>query len=675
MIRFQKIFLVFISLLASHFAFAQGIPKQITSSSMSSFSSQGGNQQKTKKDSLQHRDDLKDSITISYKYFDSSRSHSLDSSINDFTKKLPLPYYYNHIGNYGSAAYSLLFQPNVKVGWDAGFHQFDVYNLSVENTKFYQTTKPYSELAYMIGNKSEQFVDFLHTQNRKTNFNFSFEYKFSNSPGLYRLQNANHSNMRITAHYKSHNKRYELYFIMINTTNNASENGGLKNVTQLYNLTFSDPYQAMSRLGYAGTQSRNPFNVTINTGNAYFNNTLLIRHQYDFGQRDSLVLDTVTVPLFYPRFRIQHTLNYSNSIYNYRDIYAIDSLYTTYFNYPYAVPATGDTVSFKEQWKVLTNELSMITFPEKNNQSQFLKIGAALQNLKAEYSDTVSKTYYNLYGLAEYRNRTRNQKWDVEAAGKLYLNGTNAGDYAVLISLKRELSKKAGNLQIGFQNVNRTPSAIFSPETIFPLKNRQSFNKENTTNLFALYENPVQHFKLSGNYYLIGNYVYMDSFFTARQEATLFNFLRISLEKKFRLAKNLNWYTENHLQQTTGNAPVHVPLFFSRNRIAFEGNFYTNLFLSTGLEIKYYTNYQVDNYSPFTGQFFYQSVYTTANRPTVDFFFHFRIKGFKCFSRIENLQTLNTADGFKFNHYNIAPQNYPALGLWLRLGVWWSFVN
>lgn len=675
MIRLQKICIVLAGLLFTHGVFGQGIPKQINSINSSSYSS---NNTKGKKDSLQqlqHRDDLKDSITISYKFYDSTSNRKLDSNINDFTRRLPQPYYFNHIGNYGTPTYSLLFQPNLRTGWDAGFHQFDVYNFSVEGTKFFQTTKPYTELAYMIGTKAEQFVDFLHTQNRKNNFNFAFEYRFNNSPGLYRLQNASHSNMRITAHYKSHNKRYELYFISINTRNSASENGGLRDVNQLNELTFSDPYQAMSRLGFAGTQSRNPFSIVVNTGNVYNTSSLTIKHQYDFGQKDSLVLDTVTVPLLYPRLRIQHTFNYTNSIYNFRDVYAVDSLYSTYFNYPYPVSASGDTVSFKEQWKVLNNEFSVITFPEKNNQSQFLKLGMALQNLKAEYSDTVSRTYYNLYGLAEYRNRTRNQKWDVEAAGKLYLNGTNAGDYSVLLSLKRELSKKIGNLAIGFQNVNRTPSTIFSQETIFPIKNKQSFNKENTTSLFAAYENPSQNLRLSGTYYLISNYAYMDSFFTSRQEAALFNFLRISLEKKFKLGRHWNWYTENHLQQTTGDAPVHVPFFFTRNRIAFEGNFYTNLFLSTGVEVKYYSNYKADNYSPFTGQFFYQSGYTTANRPSVDVFFNFRIKGFKCFSRIENLQTINLANGFKFDHYNIAPEHYPGQGLWFRIGIWWSFVN
>src|SRR5215211_2568135 len=40
-------------------------------------------------DSLKHRDNTEDSITIFYRYFDSTTIRSLDSSINDFTARYP----------------------------------------------------------------------------------------------------------------------------------------------------------------------------------------------------------------------------------------------------------------------------------------------------------------------------------------------------------------------------------------------------------------------------------------------------------------------------------------------------------------------------------------------------------------------------------------------------------
>lgn len=627
-----------------------------------------------KQDSLQHRDKYADSITIFYRHFDSTRIRKIDSSLNDFTRRFPQPYNYYTLGNFGAASHSLLFSPIMQSGWDAGFHQFDIYNFTLKNTKIFQTTRPYTEIAYLLGNKSEQLLDFMHTQNRKSNFNFSFEYRFTNAPGTYKNQNASNNNLRFTTHYQSPNKRYENYFIFLSNKNASSENGGLKDPGKINSLALNNPYELETRLGIAGIANPNPFSTTVSTGNVYKQNTYLFRQQYDFGKKDSLVTDSVTYKLFYARLRLQHTLIIKSSSYNYYDNNAIDSQYQQYFNFN----TIRDTISFKDAWSNITNEFAAITFPDKNNQSQFFKAGLGVQLLKGTFTDTLNtrtQNYHNIYLLGEYRNRTRNQKWDVEASGKLYLNGYNSGDYHVFVSLQRELSKRLGTLALGFQNTNRKPSFIFDPATSFPVSNKQNFTKENITKLYAIYDNPKAAFTLSGAYYLMNNYTYFDSFFVAAQSKTLFNFIHVSAEKKFKLSKYWNWYTELHVQQVTGNAPIHVPFLLTRNRLAFEGNFYTNLFLSTGIEVRYYSNFKADNYSPFIGQFFYQSAYTTANRPDVNLFFNFRIKGFKGFIQLENINTINPAKGFTFNKYNFITPFYPERPLWFRFGIWWNFVN
>jgi hypothetical protein len=78
-----------------------------SNSSNVGYDSQGRPIRKTTgNDSLQRRDRNADSITIFYRYFDSTRLRILDSSINDFTTRFPLPYYYHNLGNYGTAAQS-----------------------------------------------------------------------------------------------------------------------------------------------------------------------------------------------------------------------------------------------------------------------------------------------------------------------------------------------------------------------------------------------------------------------------------------------------------------------------------------------------------------------------------------------------------------------------------------
>ena len=494
-----------------------------------------------------------------------------------------------------------------------------------------------------------------------------------NSPGTYRTQNNSHNDFRFTTHYQSPNKRYECFFIYLNNKHASSENGGLADVSQLNVIStgLSNPEQLTTRLGTPAVFTPDPFNTTVNTGNIYKENTLLYRHQYDLGTKDSIVTDTSVIHLFYPRFRLQHTLQYSTNDYLFFDNNVDTANYETYFNY---LPKS-DTVRFQEHWSRLSNEFSIISFPDKKNQSQYGKIGGIIENLKETSNDISSHNYYNLAAIGEYRNLTRNKLWDVIANGKLYLNGLNAGDYQAYISLKRSLSKTLGSLQIGFQNVNRTPSFVYDHTTAFPIVlPKNSFAKENTTHLFAVYDNERAGLKLGGDYYLISNYAYSDSFFTVKQDASLFNVLHLYGEKVIKLSPHWNYYLELHLQQTTGKEPINIPQLITRNRIAYEGNFYTNLFLSTGFEVRYISNYKAPDYSPFTGQFFYQDNYTFNNRPDINFFFHFRIKSFKAFLRAENLNTLNTKT-FAFNHYNYKLQNYPGAGVWMRLGIWWNFIN
>ena len=38
----------------------------------------------------------------------------------------------------------------------------------------FQTTRPYTELSYVLGSKAEQLISVTHTQNRKSNANFSW---------------------------------------------------------------------------------------------------------------------------------------------------------------------------------------------------------------------------------------------------------------------------------------------------------------------------------------------------------------------------------------------------------------------------------------------------------------------------------------------------------------------
>lgn len=375
-------------------------------------------------DSLKTRNSLADSITIYYRYFDSTRSRTIDSSINDFYTRFPLPYRFHSLGNYGTAAQSLIFDPFMKVGFDAGFHAYDIYRFTPTNTRLYQTTRPYTELSYLLGSKAEQLISFLHTQNKKDNFNFTIEYRFSNAPGAIKNQNASHNNFRFTTHYRSPNRKYGMNLIYLSNKAASSENGGLQDVKLLDSLRLNDPYELETRLGRAGAARRNLFNTTVTTGNVYKETVLLLRQFYDFGKKDSIITDSTAYKIFYPRFRLEHTFRFTGSSFQFFDELADSVRYQQYFNH--TISDSGYT-GYQDRWNDITNQFSILTFPDKNNQSQFIKAGIAIQHLGGRFDSIIRKNFYNIYAFGEYRNRTRNQVWNIEARGELYLNGLNAG--------------------------------------------------------------------------------------------------------------------------------------------------------------------------------------------------------------------------------------------------------
>ncbi len=630
-------------------------------------------------DSLQRRDKFEDSITINFRFLDSSRNSVFDSSISDYSTRFPIPPTHIYLGNPGTATQSILFAPAMRNGWDAGFHAYDVYKIKPQDVRFFNTTRPYTELGYITGSQTQQIIELMHTQNIKPYWNFALRYRLINAPGFFLNQKTNHNNYLLNSWYQSPNRRYNNYFMVVANALQSSENGGITDTIDLKDPDYTERFNIPVRLGGNTAFSRDFKNTGLTTGNRYVETNIIMRQQYDLGRKDSIVTDSTVVPLFYPRLRFEHTFLYGRYSYrfqNYGDrgtLFQSDSAYYKN-NYNLQLPGT-DSLLLRDQWREITNDFSIYQFPDANNLQQFIKAGLSYQLLTGRFARGNS-TLYNLSAHGEYRNRTRNKKWDVLAFGNLYLNGYNAGDYHGYVSLQRFLGRRWGSLQVGFENMNRSPSFTYDQRSSFYLDTAQNFSKENTIHFFGTVYNPKLNVVLGADYYLVSNYLYLTDFRDLKQEGTVFNVLRLSASKTVRFGRHWRLYSSVWVQQKAGNAEVNFPLFYTRNRFAFEGIFFKNLNLSTGIEMRYHTPYNADGYSPVLGRFYYQDSIQIANRPQVDVFFNFRIRSFKAYIRVENLNAVSMGNGsFGFTANNIAAPGYPYPGMAMRFGFYWNFVN
>ena len=626
---------------------------------------------------FEHRDDLKDSITIYYFHLSSLVREYLDSSLNDYGKVFTVPSGNVTLGNNGNATYPILFSPLLKAGWDAGFHAFDLYKFDLENTRFYQTTKPYTQLGYYLASGKQQVVKVLQTQNIKPNWNAGIDYQLISSPGTFQTQNTNDNSYRFFSNYRGNKKRYGAYLVLLGNKLNSSENGGIQADSFLYNKNNNRRLAVPVNLG-GDDPNPNIFSTTINTGNLYTNFTAFFRQTYDLGKKDSLIVnDSTTEYLFYPKIRFQHSITYTSSKYQFKDTLSDPRASQTdsaFFkeHYDTSVSAiNGINFMVQDRWKFVSNDFAITQFPDTKNLGQFIQAGLRLENFSGYFSSG-KKNFVNVVLHGEYRNKTRNRKWDANLHGEFYAAGLNAADFDVYASLARTLNKKLGDIQVIFQNVNRSPSYIYEGNSSFNFGNALDTKKENITVITAMAVNP--RFSLMARNISIANYTYFKNFYQTDQFNGLVNLTQVTASTHAKIIGHLNLYSDFIVQKTAGTNPIRVPFFYTRQRLAFEGNFFKNLNLSTGIDVNYNTPYKAYNYSPVMGKFFPQDSITISNLPQVNVFFDFRIKSFFAFIRAENLNTLNIQP-FGFTNNSFAAPLYPLPGMMIRFGVKWGYVN
>ncbi len=181
-----------------------------------------------KADSIAHRTGLEDSITIRFRYLDSSRLRSFDSSLTDFSGRFPMPWNYINLGNLGTPARNLIYSPLMKPGWDHGFHQPRPLSLECGGNEILYHYQALSLKWLMcLAARAEQYINLTHTQNLRPNWNAGFQYRLINSPGTFQNQSTNHNNYRFHSWYQSKNKRYQNFVVIVGNKLQAGENGGI----------------------------------------------------------------------------------------------------------------------------------------------------------------------------------------------------------------------------------------------------------------------------------------------------------------------------------------------------------------------------------------------------------------------------------------------------------------
>lgn len=615
-----------------------------------------------------------ESARIYYNYLNSAVVHYPDTSLNSFHRYQPVqPWWGKDLGNYGTAVRNQFFTPFMPTGLSLGYHIYDMYKFSLDSLQFYNTTRPYSAFLFMLGSKTEQNVEILHTQNITPTWNFAGRLRYCSSQGFYNLQKANSISGSFSTNYQSKNQRYYVAAAFVYNRYKQSENGGIQNDTLLDVASYADRQLVPVNLPA----------LSLGSGNAAVTNTLrdydlYLQNNYSFGKTDTIYnKDSTGVTIqFTPRFRIKHQLQLHSEKHIYRDMAPESTPIPNGPNrYAFIDPSftfnASDSVYGVQNWFFIDNKFSLNGFVGKRKELVQIEagIGNRIDRFNADYvsgNNTQSSVGNYVFGEIKKEAFSAGQ-WTYQASGIFFFTGSALGNFDIRASAGKDLGKW-GMFSAGFrQNLSNAPYAYSTFRTNF-YDRSYDFDKTSITQLWGNVFIDKIRVEVGVRNYLIANYLYYNSSLTPTQQSDALSVLQIYGRKEFRfgifsLDNEVIW------QQPTANAPVHLPALLLRHKFAIETTLFRKaLRVAVGIEGRYHTPYYSDGYTPYFNQFYLQDTYKVDNVPECSAFFNFKIKRFRAFVLGDQLQ--------QFISKNVinAP-GYPAQNALLRFGFTWILIN
>ncbi len=656
-----------------------------------------------------------DSLLESFQQYDPLRLQSQD---------------YASLGNLGSAARPLFFQPTWHRGFDPGLHQFDIYRLSTADVRYYKITQAFTQAGYSQGStQGDGYFNIRFSRNFADGLNLSLETHRINNIGAYDYQKAENSATAAGLWYQDKNGNYNSYFSFVSNTIEQQDNGGV--AEPLLPGSLIPAYQVQMHLSNSIT--RHAGKELAYTQYFYLNHifsnankqrreekkklkqvrkeappkdTALVdlkqeqlapKQHNTIGpapqqqrtptaqpapaqastRRDTLLSGLSAAPALPADQRVYtlyHQITWQTNSYKFSDTRPDSAFYGDFL-----VDKRG--LRFFLETKKLENTFKLQTFKLKPQprisatdralprESDLLEVGLvhSLYIINQEPVDT--GLIHDLF-LTGRLNFSPGERLRIRAYGHLGI-GANAGDFRLNGELFLNL-KKIGNLRLEVVNQLYSPSLVSHRFYVTQTEIwKNNFSKTLETSLMGTYSLPSFHFSLSGQYHLLNKLVYFGTDGLPRQSGT-FSIFQLSAQKDFHLgALHLeNWVG---LQQATSNV-LPLPQFYSRHSIYLQKKIFKKVMLSKiGLDARLASSYTPPSYLPLTGQFYLQQEQALPFTPLLDAHLSFKVKTFRFFFKIENILPMVT------RRYYFQTAGYPLpFGLsngGMRMGISWRLVD
>jgi hypothetical protein len=588
---------------------------------------------------------------------DVTRSHPADDTMPNAAFRMYDPARaplidWGTLGNVGSSARPLLFEPMSRVGFATGIRPFELYRQRIEDLRFYKHARTYSEAAFERGStQRESNSNVLLSRTFEGGTTAAIDYRTINNLGQYRQQRTKHSTVT-TGVWVPVSKRYEFFVLYAGNTFRQRDNGGVR-------------YGADD--GPGGPFFRGPISLPINLDDE---DATSVQNFRTVAFLQTLKFQTASKRTFAG----QHAIRYQRESWKFSDpqMANADQTADSIFYGVFRTDPRGVRNAFLVRH--LENEVSISTFKIKNAGSPTDGFSVGLRNglFWVQQDQQASSLVVNTFATGRFA-LTPSERFQFVVRGDLGVDATSAGEYRVEGDLRLGLGP-LGFLEGRVLN-QRRPTDLIHNE-VWVTQQRiwdTTFLKPVETTLSATWRLPRIGFSATGQTHLVNNYLYFNQLGRPAQTSAV-SVSQLILQENFRFWR-IHSYNTVALQATTNRDVVRLPTWFLKNSLYVEGRIFKRQMLANaGVDFRMTSGFTPDSYQPVIGQFQLQDTLSQQPYVWLDAFVSIKLQSFRFFFRLENVATFWAPDQLM---YQTAwhPQHYGGAPGGLRFGLNWRFLD
>ena len=604
------------------------------------------------------RDSVEKKYAITYQFLNNLQEIRIDTTLDQFDSQFNvLRNNRASIGNIGSPTNS--FVPEFKIspsGFILGANNFDYYSINNQNIRFYTVRKPFTEIGFISGAKQDQRLNINHQQRLGKKFYAGFRFNKIASEGFYLQQKTNITGVSLNLKYETNNNRYGIISNYIFNDMKIEENGGILNDSLFSNIEFG--------VGKDGIPIR-----LNNANNLVKGKSVYVKQHLNFGKKiihdDSL--KSVSIE---PKLRLNHSFNYTQTLYNYIDEEPDSLFYSDLFK---KNSADNYVVFDSINHQKIENEISLRPILSFNSFSFIGEIlyrhesNKVVQNFDDTTFCVVNQTLSNhiIGGRIDIGNikKTIHSSFSADYT----LRGYNDGDYYVKNETAINIKNNLFFLKLGIKQ--RHPDFIHSKFCSNQFDWHNDFKSVRTQKVEIEYQNQKLGTATSVTYGSEMNSIFWNYSARPSQFLNSSNVIQVNFRQKFKV-KNFRLRVNSIYQIVQKGNLYNIPKLLLYGALYYEDFFFKeSTFSQVGFDIYYQSVYYGDYYMPLTRQFYLQNEKQIGDYPYLDFFIKFKVDKARFFFKIAHLNS-----GLMGNKYYTVP-GYPMRDRSFQIGVNWRFLD